>query len=206
MKKYKIFIYILLCSVLIACTETNKDVKTPIDENKNIITENAFCSENCRIADMSGYSINSDNFYNITYKDALNYLKGKTFTGIIYFGFEGCPWCYEAVPVLDEVATESDIMIYYVDKSAENSDYSEDNINKILTELSKDYDVDVDEDGNPRLYYPTVIAVKEGIVVAHNVGTIEGHNAHERAMTNEEREILENLYVSMISNINTNSN
>jgi len=40
------------------------------------------------------------------------------------------------------------------------------------------------------LYAPTLFFIKDGEVVAFHEGTLEGHNARNRAMTAEEREEL----------------
>ena len=43
-----------------------------------------------------------------------------------------CPWCIEAVPVLNGAAKENDAVVYYVDTSKPEN-YSEAMIEKIMT-------------------------------------------------------------------------
>lgn len=84
-------------------------------------------------------------------------------TGIVYLGFPECPWCQAYVPYLNEVAKENDIKrIYYYnilnDRKEETEEY------KKILELLQDY-VEYDNEGNKRIYAPTVIFVSNGQIV-----------------------------------------
>lgn len=84
-------------------------------------------------------------------------------TGIVYLGFPECPWCQAYVPYLNEVAKENDIKrIYYYnilnDRKEETEEY------KKILELLQDY-VEYDNEGNKRIYAPTVIFVSNGKIV-----------------------------------------
>ena len=49
----------------------------------------------------------------LTEKEAVKLLEKGT--GIIYFGFSGCPWCRNLVPILTDLAEELEEPVYYLD-------------------------------------------------------------------------------------------
>ena len=84
-------------------------------------------------------------------------------TGIIYLGFPECMWCDQYVVYLNEVVQERDIaQIHYYnireDRSSNTDDYLQ------IVELLAQYLHD-DEEGNPRIYVPAVIFVRDGEIV-----------------------------------------
>lgn len=121
-------------------------------------------------------------------------------SGVIYFGFASCPWCRNLVPTLLDVAKEEELEeIYYVNLLDEEgndlrSKYTLNNKNKpkkekdasmeyynILASLSEylsqyvlyteaGKEVEVPE---KRLSAPTVVAVKEGVVLDVYEATVE---------------------------------
>ncbi len=98
----------------------------------------------------------------------------KTGTAIIYFGFPECPWCQEYVKYLDEVANESDIkeVIYFNilnDRKDNTKEYQE------VTKILNDYLVK-DDNNNPRIFVPHVVAVKNGKILDNDneTATISG--------------------------------
>lgn len=154
-------------------------------------------------------------------------------SGIIYFGFAACPWCRNAVPALLNAMDSSSLdTIYYVNVRPDDDTqkdirdtYILNNKNKakkskeaadpayydILTALANDLDdyvltTDTGKKvntGEKRLSAPTVVAVKEGIVVGFHEGTIEGHEKDENGvlpdLTKDEETELLNIYSQIIS-------
>jgi len=151
-------------------------------------------------------------------------------SGIIYFGFAACPWCRNAVPVLLDAMQATDLdTIYYVNVREDdnpNKDirdtYVLDSKNKarqsreaekayydVLRLLANDLDsyflttengkiVDV---GEKRLSLPTVVAVKDGIVLKVHKGTFEGHNRVDGVLedlTKEQQSELFHIYSALI--------
>lgn len=51
-------------------------------------------------------------FEEISMDDAIAYFTEKR-TGILYFGFDTCPWCKEASPILKEVSNELNVDVVY---------------------------------------------------------------------------------------------
>ena len=56
-----------------------------------------------------------------------------------------------------------------------------------------------DDDGEYQLYVPFVVVVKDGKAVSGHIGTVDGHDAHERSMTDKEKQELKKLYEDMFS-------
>lgn len=109
-------------------------------------------------------------------------------TGVIYFGFPECPWCRNIVPTLLDVANEYEMDILYLNNKAERDTIKLDDEGKLVTEKegSKDYYEILDligekasvydglnDDTIKRLYFPTVIFVKDGEIVAFHEGTVD---------------------------------
>ena len=84
-------------------------------------------------------------------------------TGVIYLGFPECPWCQAYVPILNEIADIEGLeKIYYYNILEARKNNTED-YRKMVTIL-KDY-LQYDEEGNKRIYVPSVIAVNKGEIV-----------------------------------------
>ena len=49
------------------------------------------------------------------------------------------------------------------------------------------------------LYVPFVVVVKDGKAVSGHIGTVDGHDAHERKMTEKEMQELKKIYADMFS-------
>ena len=145
-------------------------------------------------SDMARYSNFADQeehiFYDLTVKEMAQAMDEKR-TFAVYFGYDSCEWCLDAVPVINEAAKQSGQTVGYVDtranpaweKNTDIDDYD------LLVEKVGEY-LEFDDKGVRHLYVPTLFFIKEGKVVQFHEGTLEGHNARNRAMTPEEREEL----------------
>lgn len=131
-------------------------------------------------ADMSGYKGFTDKdhvFETATAEDITKALdEKKTFT--LYFGFDTCPWCIEAVPVLNEAAKEYQTKVLYNNTRSAVPDYE-----KVVNRL-----------GISKLYVPYVLFIRKGEVVKTNLGTVDGHDATTAKMTAAQRQELLNIY------------
>ena len=156
----------------------------------------------------------------LTEKEAVKLLEKGT--GLIYFGFSGCPWCRNLVPILTDLAEELEEPVYYLDilnirskfelkdgKLNKISDGSE-NYYKILKALDKeleDYYL-TDEAGNQydtgekRLYAPTIVAVQDGKIKGIHVGTIETQENPAEELTSKQRSEIETIITKLIKSKN----
>ncbi len=194
----KLMIAFLSIVVLAGCSSTGTKDDSKKDDKKNV------CDVDCDTADMSEYETMKEAdhvFKEASFKQAIDMLKDEKFTGILYFGYPACPWCEEAVPIMNEVAKKHNLPIYYVNKkSQDNIDHPEweKEATKLLDEA---YGLDKDDDDNPRIYVPEVVVVKEGEVISHHMGTIESHDATERKMSEDEIRVLKKIYDNMFITI-----
>lgn len=219
--KIKIIITILL-AVLVAVSSIMLKIKK---DNKN--------SHNEKISDAIKFkkeyeSLNGKKAYeNYTYqklsilennpfkyttmKEAVNIIKSGT--GIVYFGFKNCPWCRNAVNVMQYLNVDK---IYYVDLTDKRDEYSFLNGKLIKTkdadesyyELLKLLDGTLDEykieddnknkvsAGEKRIYVPLVVGILNGKIVGYHADTVtlkDGQSPYD-ILDNNQMEELKKVY------------
>lgn len=107
-------------------------------------------------------SVTEDNVF--TYRSAeqiIDILNNGT--GVVYLGFPSCPWCQAYVPYLNDVAKDLGLeKVYYFNIQEDRKNNTENYLKMI--EPIKDY-LQYDEEGQHRIYAPTVIAVNKGQIV-----------------------------------------
>lgn len=187
-----LFISLLLCS---SCSANNKKQE---DKNPKGCDGDEVCDVTDR-ADMTSYEGFMDEkhqFIEVPMSDFLLKLDAGA-TGIYYFGYTTCPWCVEAVPIMNEVAKELDLNIFYIDKKAETAKEED---SKAIEARIPDK-LDKDDDGNPHLYVPYVITIKEGEITSYHTGTVDSHDAHERKMNDKEKAELKKIYREMFETV-----
>lgn len=141
---------------------------------------------------------------NVEYKTAeelIDILKNGT--GIIYFGFPECPWCRNIVPILVNTLQEYGISFYYynaydirdqkhldengtiiTDKEGTKEYYE---ILSLLGDSVSEY-VGLNDSSHKRLYFPTIVFVKNGEVVTVHQGTIESQTNPYVELTLEQKD------------------
>lgn len=197
MKKTMIFILALL---LVGCsvnTDKEKDKAAYCDDG-----EEGVCSIT-KSADMSSYenfTDKSNQFVKSNMKEMLTMFKEKK-SGVVYLGYPDCPWCIEALPVMNEIAKAEETKISYVQTrdSEKKLLYSEEEKKELIPYVEQ-Y-LNKDEDGAYQLYVPFMVVIKDGKAVAGHIGTVDGHDAHERKMTKEESEDLKKIYQEMFDKL-----
>ena len=109
-------------------------------------------------------------------------------TGIIYFGFPECPWCRNIVPLLVDTTSEYGVSFYYynayeirdvkhldengniiTDKQGTEEYYK---IVSLLGNYASNYQ-GLNNDNIKRLYFPTIVFVKNGEIISLHEGTID---------------------------------
>ncbi len=141
-----------------------------------------------------------------SYDQVFNVLKKD---GIIYFGFPTCPWCRNALPSLIKAADEAGVKeIYYMDnkddrdiKTLEDGKIKEEkkasnDYEKLLKELGDKVSVyeGLNDDSIKRLYYPTVVVVKEGKITDYIEGTVDSQKDPYKPLTKDEQKELVKKY------------
>ncbi len=126
-------------------------------------------------------------------------------TGVVYLGFPECPWCTAYVPYLNEVAKASGVdKVYYYNILNDRKDNT-DNYKKMV-DILKDY-LKFDEEGNKRIYAPSVIAVKDGEILDFDDETAwdtKGYKTPEEYWKNEDLEGLKEKLAKMFEDTKTN--
>jgi len=119
-------------------------------------------------------------------------------TGLIYFGFPQCPWCRQMTPLLIEVALYAGLdTIHYIDMTEIRTTWILQDGNPIMTDPGHPRYQDLltafrsvieplplnpfhltDSDGDRvsteelRIFVPTVVAIRDGIIVGSHVYTV----------------------------------
>lgn len=119
-------------------------------------------------SDMSGYEGFTDEnhvFYDMTVKDMISKMNDQD-TFIVYFGFSECPYCIQAMPILNTVSKENNQTVGYINTRKDSSwesnmdidDYDE------VVDVFGEY-LEYDDEGKKHLYTPHVFFIKDGNVV-----------------------------------------
>lgn len=122
--------------------------------NKNIDEEKIKFAEE--------YKTTKDNVFTYRTIEEINKIL-KNGTGLVFLGFPECPWCRGYVPIINEVAKKEGLeKIYYFniyeDRKNNTEEYQE--MVKLLKEFLR-----YDDEGNERIYAPSLIAVKNGKIL-----------------------------------------
>lgn len=142
-----VFILLITLLVLFLVFKKNK-INKNIDEEKIKFAEE--------------YKTTKDNVFTYRTINEINKIL-KTDTGLIFLGFPKCPWCRGYVPIINEVAKKEGLeKIYYFniyeDRKNNTEEYQE------MVKLLKGF-LRYDDEGNERIYAPSLIAVKNGKIL-----------------------------------------
>ena len=193
MKNKKIYLISIILLILIAATLffifNNKKSN---EENDNKV----FASE---------YGITQDNVYVYRTLEEINKIL-ENGTGLVYLGFPECPWCRGYVPIINEVAKEQGLdKIYYFNIKKDREDNSK--LYQKTVELLGD-NLRYDNEGNRRIYAPSLIAVKNGKVVMFDDTRYWNNKEYDSAedfWNNEDLTSMKEKLVKMINEVKEKS-
>ena len=142
-----VFILLITLLVLFLVFKKNK-INKNIDEEKIKFAEE--------------YKTTKDNVFTYRTIEEINKIL-KNGTGLVFLGFPECPWCRGYVPIINEVAKKEGLeKIYYFniyeDRKNNTEEYQE------MVKLLKGF-LRYDDEGNERIYAPSLIAVKNGKIL-----------------------------------------
>ncbi len=137
----------------------------------------------------------------IPWNNSIQYIEGKeiletfqTKSGIVYFGYNSCPWCRNVIGLVIETAKENQIKpIYYVDIHHAIDDVKED-----LKEYLDEYLRVDDETGEKVLAVPDVYFLKDGKIIGHHISTVKSYKNPYKGMNNEQKQELKEIYQEII--------
>lgn len=147
--------------------------------------------------------------------EVVRILEGKT--GVVYFGFPNCPWCRNIVPVLIDALHDTGLdQVYYANLLEERDTKKIDEEGKIVVEKegSKNYQrilellhdqlgnyEGLNDDSIKRLYFPTVVFVKNGKVEDIHIGSLDSQKDPYKKLTKKQYEELKTIYEKGITKI-----
>ena len=188
--------FVLGLSLLTACSSNKQEVKQNTQqENQNEATSGLTVGTD--MSDYNGFEVKENMFIETTAEDVLKILEDKK-SALVYFGFPACPWCEDIVPILNEAAKNQNYPVLYVearDKDG-NLNYSEEIKAKLYDAF--DYTLVENENGEKTMYFPYVVRIMDGVVVDAHIGTVDGHVAQERELTEDEIDGLRETFEVMI--------
>lgn len=209
---------ILVCCGIYFASQNNSNVDKETDGEKFALEyEKLNCEENDEDCSYMDVTIDSDNPIKYSnYEEIFELLEDGT--GVIYFGFPECPWCRNLVPILMEAADEVGIEKIYYLNNVEDRDKVEmeddefkttkegsDNYYKLLDEIKEfasDYTLTIDDEevatGKKRLYFPTVLSIKDGEIVGFHEATLDSQENPFIGLTKEQKEELKGMLVEDI--------
>ena len=135
----------------------------------------------------------------ITMDQALDVFRKKK-DAVLYFGFESCPWCKQAKPILKTAAKKTKIKVYYVKTRDKNKKllYTEKQRKELAKYMPGYMSKNKEVNNKLWLYVPLVVRVEKGEAVSGHKGTIKGYNAKKRKMTAKEKRELEKKYTEIL--------
>lgn len=146
----KLFSLFFVCLLLCSCSEKNDDYI------------NYTYEVNTHMVDMSGYDgLHSTGhmFVGVTVDELFNVIDSKS-SGVFYLGRTNCGCCQRCVKYLNEVATNLNVTVYYLDAYDPIHPITDDETIAKLTEYL--YNILAEVDGERNLQTPTVFSVING--------------------------------------------
>ena len=188
MKKIVLVLTALL--TLVSCGKQEQEV------DKTVTITNSV-ELNTYDADMSGYKWLYDSepaFTEITLEESIRIFKEEG-SGILYYGYVGCPWCERAVPILNKVAKETGVTVYYINVHFQTTMEA---YNELMTYISPI--LEKDSEGEPVFKVPEVIAVKDGEITDHHLALVEDFKIEndDSQMSDSQKKELEDIYLNLI--------
>lgn len=183
MKKVLMMMTLLLVMTLSACESETPDPQPSQDSDPNACVVGEDCESEIETpaSELMDWEI-------IPFADSLDYVDG---TAILFYSFDDCPYCKEAIPVLDEIVKDGDIKIYYVHTERSQREAGDPDYDRIYGYFK---DV-IEADGEDAIYMPSVFFIKDGEVVGYHVGTVDGHDPSVALMSDDQKAKLHDIYL-----------
>ena len=199
----KLLLILLILFMFTACSSKQDETVSTEDSGSS-----ACGIETCEDEDKATYLIAQNQ---ISVSEVVTKLENNE-SFILYMYFDACPWCKELGPIVSDYLKDNEELLNMTyalnvrpDGTKENDlRYKDDEGNYNEPEFEAIYNFiydQLDEDGI--VYVPTLVFVKDGELVYFHTGTVEGHDATKRTLTDDEKqEIIDELavYYSIYNN------
>lgn len=193
MKKW---ISVVLASLFLVACSNGSYQEPKVDQKMDIPYKLELKSSK---ADMSGYKYlrgKVADFKEVSASEALRLMDEKG-TGVLYLGYDTCPFCVRAVPELNEAMKRSGVFVYYVNTTRMN----EVEANAFLAKFSEV--LKANGDHSDGLYVPIVVSIKDGVPVAEQTSLVKGFVIeNESSQLNETQKLaLQTIYLNLFQRI-----
>ena len=196
-KKSIIYFLLSVSILLFGCKPTPESQNSNTTETLNLVYVDQ------KESDLKSYTFLVDDnpaFKEITFESSIKFFT-EGYSGILYYGKVGCPWCERAVPILNAVAKDNNISIYYIDANkgmGETKREREENYANLSKYISDSFQED--NNGKKGMFVPDVIAVKNGKMVSYHVSLVDDYDVHKNDQLSEsQKQELYNIYQQMIN-------
>ena len=153
----------------------------------------------------SEYPVSEDNVFVYRTLEEVNKIL-KNGTGIIFLGFPECPWCRGYAPIINEMAKQEGLeKVYYFNIKKDREENSE--LYQETVKLLGD-NLRYDDEGNRRIYAPSLIAVKNGKIVGFDdtrYWNNKGYETPDDFWNKEDLTSMKEKLVKMITDVNEKS-
>ena len=198
-KKSIIYFLLSVSILLFGCKPTPESQNSNTTETLNLVYVDQ------KESDLKSYTFLADDnpaFKEITFESSIRFFT-EGYSGILYYGKVGCPWCERAVPILNAVAKDNNISIYYIDANkgmGETKREREENYANLSKYISDSFQED--DNGKKGMFVPDVIAVKNGKMLAYHVSLVDDYDIHKDDQLSEsQKQELYNIYQQMVNQI-----
>lgn len=193
MKKW---ISVVLASLFLVACSNGSYQEPKVDQKMDIPYKLELKSSK---ANMSGYKYirgKVADFKEVSASEALRLMDEKG-TGVLYLGYDTCPFCVRAVPELNEAMKRSGVSVYYVNTTRMN----EVEANAFLAKFSEV--LKANGDHSDGLYVPIVVSIKDGVPVAEQTSLVKGFVIeNESSQLNETQKLaLQTIYLNLFQRI-----
>lgn len=210
-----IFLIILICIITFITVKKNRVTKDEKSFKKEYERYNGYTNPG---SDKKYFDVNIEEKNGIKYLDddeVIDMLENKT--GIIYFGFPTCPWCRSMIEVLlDAKDSTNQKNIYYYnaldirdekvleDGKVKTTKKGKKNYYKILDILGDKASVyeGLEDDSIKRLYFPTVVFVRNGKIVDIHISTVDSQEDPYKKLNKKQKAELKKIYTRGIAKMN----
>ena len=212
MKKYFIISLILVLFLVSGCSKGSVSVKKEDSDEVKFKQEyeslNGKSNDKDKVYKTIDISANNGIKY-VGAKEVIDILSSKS--GVIYFGFPECPWCRNAIGVLLSARKQAklDKIYYYNALKIRDTKHLDDANNvvedkkgteeyyKILELLGDKAEVyqGLNDDSIKRLYFPTVVFVKDGKVLSIHSSTVDSQKDPYDSLSKSQKKELKKIYV-----------
>jgi len=182
---------LIIGSVLVAAVLSGCGKQSEYDKSTYVYLEDIKAVD----VDMSGYEGFTDSshvYKKITFKESLRFFDEKA-TGVVYYGYNTCPYCIQVVPTLNEVAEKYGLTVYYIDVYGDV--IADADIERFLTLADEFLE---HEDGEPVFYVPQVFVFVNGEITGGHLGAVDSYDPSVGYMSSKQKKELKSIFEDLL--------